>query len=79
MKIKETWKNLRLSKMEDTIPKAFIFKIWSVEIYSLTCKFLENIKANNKKIIKPLIQRYTSMQCVTPNPYSPHAMPLPSK
>ena len=50
MKIKETWKNLRLSKMEDTIPKAFILKIWSVEIYSLTCKFLENIKANNKKI-----------------------------
>ena len=74
MKIKETWKNLRLSKMEETIPKAFIFKISSVEIYSWTCKFLENIKANNKKIIKPLIQRYTSMQCVTPNPYSPHAI-----
>ena len=50
MKIKETWKNLRLSKMEETIPKAFIFKIWSVEIYSWTSKFLENIKANNKKI-----------------------------
>ena len=67
MKIKETWKNLRLSNMEETIPKAFIFRIWSVEIYSWTCKFLENIKANNKKIIKPLIQRYTSMQC---NPQS---------
>ena len=36
--------------MEETIPKAFIFKIWSVEIYSWTSKFLENIKANNKKI-----------------------------
>ena len=26
MKIKETWKNLRLSKMEDTIPKSFHFQ-----------------------------------------------------